>query len=178
MNKYKEIQFGAGQSLETAVKELKEHKGLVCGSFNGKMLYSDIDDLDSSYVKITGKTKSEFDEAERKRNEEYKEKERKHKESIPKLTKKWVEKGNAILDEKYHEKWAKCVPVRLDDLYQGMELGATLAIVKKLNAGCKLSAAKRIIEKQGHSGMSYGLVCSMVKSFCDRGDEFASYVKL
>lgn len=177
MNKYKEIKFGFG-NIESAVKELKSHNELVCGSFNGQMLYSDIDDLDSAYVKITGKTKAEFDEAERIRNEEYEEQQRKHKEAIPELTKEWIEKGNAILDEKYHETWAKCVPIRLDDLYQGMELKCCLDIVSELNKGCSLDEAKTIIEGQGHSGMSFGLVCSMVKSFCDRGQEFVSYARL
>lgn len=93
------------------------------------------------------------------------------------MTKEWIEKGNKILDEKYRDLWAECVPIRLDDLYQGFELGACLDIVKELNAGCDLEVAKGIIEKQGHSGMSFGLVCSMVKSFCDRGNEFASFVK-
>ncbi len=177
MNKYKEIKFGFG-NIESAVKELKSHNELVCGSFNGQMLYSDIDDLDSAYVKITGKTKAEFDEAERIRNEEYEEQQRKHQEAIPELTKEWIEKGNAILDEKYHETWAKCVPIRLDDLYQGMELKCCLDIVSELNKGCSLDEAKTIIEGQGHSGMSFGLVCSMVKSFCDRGQEFVSYARL
>lgn len=179
MNKYKEIDFGFG-NIESAVKELNQHKErgeLVYGEFNGQKLYSDKDDLDSAYVKITGKTKAEFDEAERIRHEEYEEQQRKHKEDIPKLTKEWIEKGNAILDEKYHEKWAKCVPVRLGDLYQGMELGATLDIVKELNAGCELDVAKGIIEGQGHSGISFGLVCSMIKYFCDRGDEFVNYAR-
>ena len=58
-----------------------------------------------------------------------------------------------------------------------MELKATLDIVKELNAGCELEVAKGIIEGQGHSGMSFRLVCSMVKSFCDRGSEFVAYVK-
>ena len=155
----------------------KERGELVYGEFNAQKLYSDKDDLDSAYVKITGKTKAEFDEAERIRHEEYEEQQRKHKEAIPKLTKEWIEKGNAILDEKYHEKWAKCVPVRLDDLYQGMELGATLDIVKELNAGCELDVAKGIMEGQGHSGMSFGLVCLMIKSFCDRGSEFVNYAR-
>lgn len=65
--KYREIEFVAGQSIESAVKELKEQKDLVCGSFNGEMLYSDIDDVDSAYKKVTGKTKAECDEAERQR---------------------------------------------------------------------------------------------------------------
>lgn len=176
MNKYREIEFGLG-NIESAVKELKRHNELVCGSFNGQILYSDIDDLNSAYVKITGKTKTEFDEAERIRHEEYEEQERKHKEAIPELTKEWIEKGNKILDEQYRELWAKCVPIRLGDLYQGMELEMCLDIVKQLNNGCTLEKAKEIIDSQGHSGMSFGLVCSMIKSFCDRGEEFVNYAR-
>ena len=178
-NTHKEIEFGFG-NIESAVKELnayKEKNELVFGVFNGEKLYSDIDDLDSSYVKITGKTKAECDEDERKRNEEYQEQKRKHEEEIPELTKQWIEKGKEILDEKYLELWKKCVPIRLGDLYQGMELGNCLEIVEQLNKGEELEKVKPLIENQGHSGMSFGLVCSMVNSFCDRGTEFTSYVK-
>lgn len=48
---------------------------------------------------------------------------------------------------------------------------------KEIEFGCELDTTKTVIENQGHSGMSFGLVCSMVKSFCDRGEEFVSYVK-
>ena len=81
------------------------------------------------------------------------------------------------MDEKYRENWAKCVPIRLDDLYRGMELGNCLEIVDQLNKGKQLEEVKPLIENQGHSGMSFGLVCSMVKSFCDRGNEFVAYVR-
>ena len=81
------------------------------------------------------------------------------------------------LDEKYRELWAKCVPIRLGDLYQGMELGNCLEIVEQLNNGKTVEEVKPLIENQGHSGMSFSLVCSMVKSFCDRGAEFVSYVR-
>jgi len=174
---YRQIEFGAGQNIESAVKDLKKHKDLVCGSFNGHILYSDIDDVDSAYKKITGKTKAESDAELKAENDRYLDEEKKHKEAIPDLTKEWIEKGNEILAEKYHETWAKCVPIRLGDLYRGIELGATLDIVKELNAGCDLETAKVIIEGQGHSGMSFSLVCSMVKSFCDRGTEFVNYVR-
>lgn len=177
MKTYKAIEFRAGSDIESAINELKSHTELVCGSFNGVLLYSDIDDLDTAYKKITGKTKAEFDEAERIRHEEYKEQKRKHQEAIPQLTKEWIEKGNTILDEKYRKLWAECVPIRLDDLYQGMELGMCLDLVMELNNGCTLENAKDIINNQGHSGMSFGLVCSMVKSFCDRGQEFVNYVR-
>ncbi len=177
---HRKIHFSPGESIDKAISQLNKHRQngeLVYGEFNGQKLYSDIDDLDSAYQKVTGKTKAEFDAEMKAENDRYKEEKRKHEESIPELTKEWIEKGKSILDEQYHEKWAKCVPIRLSDLYQGMELGATLAIVKELNAGCKLDVAKTIIEGQGHSGMSFGLVCSMVKAFCNRGSEFVSFVR-
>ena len=55
--KYKKIEFGFG-NIESAIKELNQHKErgeLVYGEFNGQKLYSDKDNLDSAYVKITGK---------------------------------------------------------------------------------------------------------------------------
>jgi len=174
---YREIEFSPGKNITSAVKKLKSYGELVCGSFNGHMLYSDIDDVDSAYIKIIGITKAESDARLLKEHLEYEERKRKHKESIPELTKEWIEKGNFILDDKYYEYWAKCVPIRLGDLYEGMELGCTLDIVKELNSGCELEVAKGIIDGQDHSGMSFGLVCSMVKSFCDRGNEFVNYVR-
>lgn len=176
---HRKIEFGFGH-LESAVEELlryKERGELVYGEFNGQKLYSDTDDLDSCFVKVTGKTKAEFDEAEKIRNDEYEQELKKHKDAIPELTKEWITKGNNILDEKYHELWAKCVPIRLDDLYRGMELGNCLEIVDQLNKGYEPEKVKPLIENQGHSGTSFGLVCSMVKSFCDRGSEFVSYVR-
>lgn len=100
-----------------------------------------------------------------------------HKARIPELTREWITKGHEILDEKYWEKWDECVPIRLDDLYKGMELGDCLEIVKALNDGCDLDTAKKIIHNQDHSGMSFGLVRAMVRAFCDRGNEFVDYVK-
>jgi len=67
---YREIEFTAGQTIESAVNELKSYNRLVCGAFNGTMLYSDVDDVDSAFKKVAGKTKAEFDEAERKRSGE------------------------------------------------------------------------------------------------------------
>ena len=158
------------------IKATYTGKNLSLGFETGKEYTLKV--YNNHFSKVTTiKTKAEFDEAERIRSEEYKEQERKHKEAIPELTKEWIEKGKQILDEKYLELWAKCVPVRLSDLYQGMELGMCLDIVKELNSGCSLDEAKVIIESQGHSGMSFVLICSMLKSFCDRGNEFVEYVR-
>ena len=174
MKNYREIEFGFG-NIEEAVKELKSHKDLVKGTFNGQILYSDIDDMDSAYKKVTGSTKAEFDEARRLENVEYKRQQKEHKEAIPKLTLEWIGKGEKILDKKHHKLWTKIVPIRLDDMYRGMELGNCLEIVEQLNKGAELEEVKPLIENQGHSGMSFGLVCSMVREFADRGTEFVEY---
>lgn len=142
-------------------------------SFNGVVLYSDTVTLDSAYKQITGRSKAEMDALIAEENEKYRREEREHREKIPALTDEWIEKGHKILDEKYWEKWDRCVPIRLDDLYHGMELGCCLEIVEALNNGCELSHALDLMEKQNHSGMSWGLVRSMIYSFCDRGQEFA-----
>lgn len=178
--KYKKIELECGENIDSAIKLLNEYKAkneLVFINFNGHKLYSDMDDLDSAYVKVTGKTKEQLDEYKILIHDKYEEEKRKHEESIPELTKEWINKGNKILDKEYHELWNECVPIRLSDLYRGMELGACLDIVKELNNNCSLDEAKAIIDNQGHSGMSYSLVSSMVKSFCKRGNEFANYTK-
>lgn len=174
--KYREIRFESGESIESAIERLKYGDALVCGSFNGKMLYSDIDDLDSAFKKVTGKTKAECDEEMKLENEKYKAEKKKHEDSIPELTKEWTEKGEKILDSKYMDLWREIVPIRLSDLYRGYELGLCLEIIKELNSGCELSIAKNIIENQGHSGMSYKLTFLMVRSLSDRGVDFVNYI--
>lgn len=60
---YKEIKFSLGSSIEKAVNQLLEFKNdgiLVCGSFNGVMLYSDTVEIDQAYLDIIGKTKTEL----------------------------------------------------------------------------------------------------------------------
>lgn len=165
-----------GSSLESVVKYLqsyKESNKLACCKFNGTWLYSDTVTMDSAYRDVTGCSKEEFDEQVKS----YHENERKDSDVFESrktsLEQEWIEKGKKILDEKYHELWCECVPIRLDDLYRGMELGCCLEIVEALNNGCELSHALDLMEKQNHSGMSWGLVRSMVYSFCDRGQEFA-----
>jgi len=176
---YQEIKFWAG-NIEEAVKELWHYKNegiLAYVDFNGTTLYSDTVTMDDAYLKITGKTKAKFDKAQQDWHDNYEREEREFKEQIPKLTEEWKKKGREILAEDKWDYWDEIVPTRLGDLYHGWELGCCLDIVKILNDGGSLEEAKQEIEKQGHSGMSWGLVRLMVKEFCERGEEFVEYVK-
>jgi hypothetical protein len=181
MNKnYKKIEFQLGGTIEEAVKELLKYKEkgiLACGEFNGTILYSDTITMDGAYKEITGKTKAEFDKMKQESYERYDKEKREHEENIPSLTSKWQQKGREILTEDKWEYWDRIVPIRLNDLYRGMELGACLDIIKILNNNGTLDEAKEIIDSQGRSGTSFGLVCAMVREFCDRGQEFVEYVR-
>lgn len=176
----KEIQFDPGQSIDRAIEKLKDAEatnGEPCyGMFNGVKITSS-DDVDSAFMKITGNTKAEFDKKQEEEHDKYLAENKKHEESIPELTAQWIDRGKVLLPQKYHADWEACVPIRLGDLYRGMELGCCLNIVEQLNSGCPLSVAKDIFDGQGHSGMSAGLVLSMVSHFCDRGMEFSKFVK-
>jgi hypothetical protein len=177
---YREIDFLAGSNVESAVNTLlywREQGVQACGKFNGIILYSDTVTMDDAYKQITGKTKAEFDESQRKWKEDYDKEKRDFKENIPALSEEWKRKGREILTDDKWEFWDTIVPIRLNDLYRGMELGCCLEIVNILNNNGTLEEAKKEIENQSHSGMSFGLVRSMVREFCDRGNEFVEYVK-
>lgn len=177
MKNYIFIDCFCGMTIDDAVYELKkwkpeDHNGQKAAmKFNDKILYSDTVTIDNAYKLLTGKTKAEYDEEERKWREDYARKEREFQERIPELTKEWINKGHEILSEDKWEAWDRCVPIRLGDLYHGMELGQCLDIVEILKTG-DYEKAKLTMKNQGHSGMSWGLMKSMIRSFSDTGEDF------
>lgn len=88
----------------------------------------------------------------------------------------WIERGKQSLSPDKLELWNKIVPVRLNDLYQGMELGATLEVIDALKSGKTFGDAQKILNDQGHSVMSYGLMKSMLKAFYDDGDALVAHL--
>lgn len=178
---YEEIGFFIGNTVEHAVNELlsyKEDGKLVCGKFNGVMLYSDTVTMDSAYQTITGKTKAEFDKSQQEWKENYDREQKEHEDKIPELTKVWIERGREILSEDRWGHWDKLVPLRLNDMYRGMELGDSLDIVRILNSNGTFDEAKEKIGSQNHTGRSFSLVCAIVNEVSDRGNEFVTYLNL
>ena len=57
------------------------------------------------------------------------------------------------------------------DLYKGMELGQCLDIIRTVKEK-SIADGIEVMRNQGHSGMSWSLMKSMIKTFCDCGDEF------
>jgi hypothetical protein len=166
-----------GESLIYLIKQSLETKTPTCGKFNGTMLYSDVDSLDSAYQKIIGKTYLESCEEDRLRKIEQQKQDAEEKLKQPVKIQKWIERGLMAIPASEHDYWVKIVPIRANDLYCGMELDACLDIIELLNSGCPMRKAKEKIDSQGHSGMSYGLVRSLVRKFASRGEEFNEYLK-
>jgi len=128
--------------------------------------------MDSASLEITGSTYfDKLNQRELNRQKLIKE-EKEHQDKVPELTRIWIEKGHEILSEDKWKQWDESVPIRLSDLYQGMELGMCLDIIKTINEK-SLEEAVGVMNNQGHSGMSWGLMKSMVKTFSDKGEEFA-----
>lgn len=175
----KEIEFYAGETIQNAWKTLLKESaecGETCfGTFNGQQLLS-TDTLDEAYKKVTGLTKSEFDEQDRKEREEYKRREEEFIASIPSKTEEYKKAARGVIIEEQYEYWDKIVPIRLKDLYHGMELDATLEICRIMRDESdslegRIEKAKEAFDNQGHSGMSAGLVLSMIKAFCPHGKQ-------
>ena len=175
----KEIEILASTTLEDAVYELKrlqeEYKEACFADFNGKKIYS-TESVNDAYVRVIGKSKEDFDNDREKQINEHKRQQEEHKLKIPELIKYWIEEGHKHISPEYWSKWDECVPIRLNDLYQGMELDCTIKIIKILNVSDVLDNtyedAKMEIESQGHSGMSFELVKSMIQSFHKNGYAF------
>lgn len=180
----KKIETYAGQDIEDAwaalLRESANCKETCFCEFNGKTLYS-TDSIDVAYVKVVGKTKAEFDEDMRRQKEEYEHQEREHKEKIPSLTEEYRKKARGVILESSYDEWDEIVPIRLRDLYQGMELGATLDLCKIMREEAtpydeRLHKAYDAFMEQGHSGMSAGLVAAMLRKFCPDGADLADAV--
>lgn len=186
----------AGACLDNMHKELNEYYNfkkakrekygntedfVVFGVFNGvEILHTDTPDELS--VKVTGKTVSEREAAMKAWQDEYNRKEREHKARIPELIEHYKEKARGIIPEDKLELWDEIVPIRLRDLYHGMELDEWLKMVSALNESEltkeeRFQLAKDIFEDAGHSGMSGSLVLSGMREFHPDGIEFVKFMK-
>jgi len=181
----KKIELCAGTSIDGAICELKYRAktllNTICyASFNGVELTSE-DSVDDAYLKLTGKTKAENDKELDEFVEQYYRREEEHKSRIPELTEKYSKEAIGLIDEDKLEEWNRIVPIRLGDIYQGMEIVQTLDICKimrdeETDYDTRLHKAYDLFMESGHSGMSASLTAAMIKHFCPYGEDVADAV--
>lgn len=177
----KKIEFSPGCYICNAIIELK-NKGYECyGEFNGNKIYS-TETEDEIYKKVTGMSCEEFYADIEKHNYEYYIACADHKLRIPELAESYRLKARGIISEDKLELWDEIVPIRLDDLYEGMELDCWLELISILNDEDKtkeerFSKCKDLFRNQGHSGMSANLVFSGLRSLHKYGDELVEFIR-
>ena len=178
------VEFYAGCEISTAMdllyKEADETHQICKGEFNGVTLLS-TDSIDEAYIKVTGKTKTDFIKTSQQKIYEYERKEAEHKAKIPVLTEEYRQKARGLVLDEELDYWDKIVPIRLSDIYHGMELGQTLDICaimrdEKLTYDEQLQKAYKLFMDSGHSGCSAHLTANMIKCFCPNGADIADAV--
>lgn len=181
----KKVEIWGALNLDDALKRVKaeaEKFGCVCwAEFNMKKIYS-TDSIDDAYLKVCGCTKAEHDEKVRKGQEEWDRQEREHKANIPNLVEKYRKEARGLVIEEELDSWDWCVPIRLGDLYQGMELGCTLDLIRVMRDESlfwteRLDKARDMFYHQGHSGMSASLMFAMLCKFCPDGEKLIEYLR-
>lgn len=176
----KEVEIFGG-SIDSCLKRLREMASadgdvLKC-EFNGSFILS-TDSDDDAYLRIKGKTKAEFEDMLRKHHEEYEVAEKAHKARIPELTDKYRKEARGLVLDSELEFWDKIVPIRLGDLYHGMELQQVLDCCKIMRNESmvyaeRLEKAYDVFMSAGHSGMSAVLTMDMLRRFCPNGNDLA-----
>lgn len=146
----------------------------VYTKFNEEILYSGMT-VDEAYTLVLGHDYAHFEARLLLEREAYEKEQEEHLNSVDSLTEYWIEKGQRVLSPDHWDKWSECVPIRLKDLYRGMELKCTIDIIESLNENNYVQAKERL-DAQGHSGMSYSLVKCMVKDFCYKGEDFYRWI--
>jgi len=177
----KKINLYAGCSIDEAYYELHKCQEPCYTIFNGKELTSD-ETLDEMYVKILGMTKKEFEDDEKAFISEYEKSEQEHKSKIPQLIEYYRKEARGVILEDQLEYWDEIVPIRLDDLYHGMELDQVLTISRIMGDSetdfyTRLRKAYRVFNDKGHSGTSANITISMLRKFCPHGDSIADAIE-
>lgn len=171
---FKEIETYLSEDLEDVVKVLKfsESKGYHCyAEFNDNIIYSD-ESEDEAYIKVTGKTKDEFKKFQEESVKKYLNEEKEFQKRKNGVIDEYIKKGHEILDEKYHEEWDRIVPIRVEDLYHGMELDSALKVIEMLKNHASREEIDEALDEYGHSGMSHGLTVAIIRHFSDEGSDF------
>lgn len=104
--------------------------------------------LDECYILVTGMSYKAFHDKLQKMLEESQKELEEHKARIPELTKKWKEWGRENLSFFKRRKWKKCVPIRLNDLYQDWELNCFKEVFEAYKAGKSKKELKQILQDQ------------------------------
>jgi len=165
----REITAYAGDSLDKLVLQLENlrRQGKInCFiNFNGTKLYSIDVTMDSAYKECLGCTRKTWLKKEKKWAEDYKTKTEKWKKEAEENLPIWIEEGKKYTHPAKWENWEKTCISSANNDYYGLEVRDALEIMKMIEDGVPFEDIKKIIEKQGHSGMTYSGMMNIILYF-------------
>lgn len=146
-------------------------------TFNGFMFCTDDEDLtiDHLYQTICGESKVERLNKRRVLRMEATAREIKHQIMQAERISSFIKSGLKVLPPEQREKWIDIVPVRVMDLYHGLDLENFLELYENLKNET-FETVKECFLSQGHSGGSAGVVLSLLKEFSPLGKDFAKFM--
>lgn len=184
-NGWQELEIPCGMFIKDAAKYLVESKtkGYYArigqkwfADFNGKFFYSTEELTERGILTaFYGCSPEEYERKEQERHEKMKKEQEEFIQKIPQIICEYIEKGHKILSHEYYHKWDEIVPVRVNDIYRGLELQAALDVIEILNKE-NFEKAKQKFKEQNHSNMSYGITIALIKEFSKYGEKFAKMV--
>ena len=139
--------------------------------FNGHKLYSRDVTLDGAYLEVTGYTYREFLQEQKRQMEQWEREKEEAKAQSRAKTPEWIARGRKLIPEELWKEWEECIEIRISDLYNGREIEHALVVMEAHKAGQSIAEISELIDNQGHSGMSYGMLRSIISHFYPEGKQ-------
>ena len=163
--------FGNLDEVVRELIQLRRHGFDAYCEFNGHTLYSKTVTLDSAYLEVTGYTYREYLKEQQRIIDEWKKQEEQEKEESKNKTPEWIARGRKLIPEELWQEWEECIKIRIRDLYNGKEVEHALVVMEAHQSGQSIAEISKLIDDQGHSGMSYSMLRSIIKHFYPAGTQ-------
>lgn len=83
------------------------------------------------------------------------------------LIKTYTDRGHKVIPQNKWTMWDQIVPIRVSDIYHGMEVNNALTILESYKEEKDLRKVRKIFDDAEHSGWSAGLVARIIMDFSD-----------
>lgn len=84
----------------------------------------------------------------------------------------WLERGKKLVYPQRYKDWEKTVYKRAEGLYYGRDIEAALEVMEAIDKNVPFEQIKEIVDRQNHSGSSYGLLLNSIVRFSKNGPDF------
>ncbi len=152
MNEYKKVIFGPERTIREVIAimfKAKEDGEPIDAVYNGYPLRTD--SLTQDYIDYV---------------------EQEGKKRADKMIPDWIEKGKQLIFPERWQEWEKLVYINSANLYLGKTIEFVLEILEALENGVQIEETVKILNQQGNSGASIGLVRNNIFHFSSKGPEF------